>query len=67
MSPPPDDTVGEELETIANQDPELYGEVGDTFVKCGKCQACYTINLEVRMHEKLVAIGVKAVVCISIC
>lgn len=37
----------EQAEPIANQDPELKGGVGDTFLKCGKCMACYAIDIEV--------------------
>lgn len=28
-------------------DPSLKGNAGDTYVKCGKCQACYPMELEV--------------------
>ena len=47
MSPPEGMGVEDGTESIANQDPDLYGKVGDTFVKCGKCQACYPIDVEV--------------------
>lgn len=29
-------------------DPSLEGAAGDSYVKCGKCQACYPMDLEVR-------------------
>lgn len=28
-------------------DPALEGTAGDSYVKCGKCQACYPMDLEV--------------------
>lgn len=30
-------------------DPALEGNAGDNYVKCGKCQACYPVNLEVQI------------------
>lgn len=29
-------------------DPSLEGTAGDSYVKCGKCQACYPMDLDVR-------------------
>lgn len=29
-------------------DASLEGTAGDSYVKCGKCQACYPMDLEVR-------------------
>eukprot|EP00904_Undaria_pinnatifida_P014127 jgi/Undpi1/9845/HiC_scaffold_28.g12299.m1 len=34
-------------DSTANQDPDLLGSPGDHYVKCGKCQACYPMQLEV--------------------
>lgn len=28
-------------------DPNLEGKAGDNYVKCGKCQACYPMDLQV--------------------
>lgn len=28
-------------------DPALEGNAGDNYVKCGKCQACYAMKVEV--------------------
>lgn len=33
-------------------DPTLEGKAGDNYVKCGKCQACYPMDLAVRHNFK---------------
>lgn len=38
-------------EPAADQDPSLLGSPGDHYVKCGKCQACYPMKLEVRLWQ----------------
>lgn len=42
-------------------DPALEGAAGDSYVKCGKCQACYPMDLEVCVLVQYVLFSVARV------
>lgn len=31
---------------------DLKGSPGDTYLKCGKCQACYAVDIEVKEYTR---------------
>ncbi|CAM9096469.1 unnamed protein product [Pylaiella littoralis] len=39
-------------------DPALEGNAGDTYVKCGKCQACYAVKVEVLGRGRIIECSV---------
>ncbi|CBJ27692.1 RNA recognition motif-containing protein [Ectocarpus siliculosus] len=59
MAPPMDFGGAEPAEKDPREmDPSLQGSAGDTYVKCGKCQACYPMDLEVLGRGRIIECSV---------
>ncbi|CAM9554573.1 unnamed protein product, partial [Ectocarpus fasciculatus] len=59
MAPPMDFGGAEPAEKDPREmDPSLQGNAGDTYVKCGKCQACYPMELEVLGRGRIIECSV---------